>query len=83
MKSLLRPEDTKERKSKNVPIAKTLRTILMQVPGSGDKVMYFVIKEVRFQIYGLALSQAASRQAFVTVERVDLYFMTYGTRQKR
>ena len=32
----LRPEDTKERKSKNVPISKTLRTILMQVPGRGD-----------------------------------------------
>jgi len=31
----LRPEDTKEKKAERVPISKTLRTILMQVPGRG------------------------------------------------
>jgi integrase len=32
----LKPDDTKEKKHKLVPISKTLRTILMQVPGRGD-----------------------------------------------
>ncbi|MFC1880648.1 tyrosine-type recombinase/integrase [Thermodesulfobacteriota bacterium] len=41
----LRPEDTKERKSKNVPISKTLRAILMQIPGRGDDGPVFRYKE--------------------------------------
>jgi integrase len=40
----LKPEDTKERKAKNVPISKTLRTILMQVPGRGDNGFVFRYK---------------------------------------
>jgi integrase len=40
----LRPEDTKERKSKKVPISKTLRTILMQVPGRGTSGYVFRYK---------------------------------------
>lgn len=40
----LRPEDTKERSSKNVPISKTLRTILMQVPGRGGNGYVFRYK---------------------------------------
>ena len=38
----LRPEDTKEKKAKKVPISKTLRTILMQIPGRGDNGFVFL-----------------------------------------
>ena len=41
----LRAADTKERKAKNVPISKTLRTILMQVPSRGDNGPVFRYKE--------------------------------------
>ena len=40
----LRPEDTKERKFKKVPLSKTVRTILMQVPRRGDKGYVFRYK---------------------------------------
>jgi len=41
----LRAADTKERKAKNIPISKTLRTILMQVPSRGDNGPVFRYKE--------------------------------------
>jgi len=40
----LKPSDTKEKKSKNVPTSKTLRTILMQIPGRGDNSSVFQYK---------------------------------------
>jgi len=40
----LGPEDTKEKKAKKVPIAKTLRTILMQLPGRGANGYLFLFK---------------------------------------
>ena len=41
------------------------------------------VKEARFRIYELALSRAARRQAFSTIEKVDLCFTIYGTRRRR
>jgi integrase len=48
----LSPEDTKERRAKKIPISKTLRTVLMQIPGRQNYDLVFTyagkpIKDIR------------------------------------
>ena len=48
----LSPEDTKERRAKKIPISKTLRTVLMQIPGRQNNDLVFTyagkpIKDIR------------------------------------